>query len=103
MVLSGVVQAKEVSPVSLRHPVLEIAVTSIPCNQQSCRGQEWKWREQGAVSQGWEYRKKGASESSNSRQMPRLGKERSVLVTETAQLTVAFLLVSTPCATIFSG
>lgn len=30
MVLSGVVQAKEVSPVSLRHPVLEIAVTSIP-------------------------------------------------------------------------
>lgn len=104
--LSGVVEAEEVSPVSLRHPFLEMAVTSIPCNQQSLRGSgvavEGAGRKETSCESrmgGWEER----GESSNSRQTPRLGKERSVLVTETAQLTVASLLVSTPCAIIFSG
>lgn len=58
----GVVQAKEVSPVSLRHPFLEVAVTSIPCNQQSCRGSGVEVQGgRPAVSQGREDGKKGAS------------------------------------------
>lgn len=59
----GVVQAKEVSPVSLRHPFLEVAVTAFPAISNPGRGSGAEVQGgRPAVSQGWEdVGKKGAS------------------------------------------
>lgn len=104
--LSGVAEAQEASPVTSQHPFLETAVTHIPCNQQSRRRSgvemeraERKERSCESRKGGWEVK----GQVQHSRQIPRLGKERSVPSLKQPQHTVAFLLVSTLCAMIFPG